>query len=45
MHSAAIFRGEFISAIDKLFTRLHMHGNPLRVSIYRANSVVEVNED
>jgi len=43
--AAATFRGSFITAVEELFTRLHVHGNPLRVAIFESNQVIEVNED
>jgi len=45
LFSGATFRGSFITAVEELFTRLHVHGNPLRVEIYESNQVIEVNED
>lgn len=45
IYTSATFRGSFDIAVEELFTRLHAHGNALRVGIYKANKVIEVNED
>lgn len=43
--TAASFQGGFETAVDQLFQRLYAHGNSLRVEIYKANKVIEINED
>ncbi|MDR2076393.1 MAG: TcpQ domain-containing protein [Desulfovibrio sp.] len=45
MESSTIFRDDFEGAIKRLFTRMHLQGNPLRVTVYQANHVLEVVEE
>lgn len=45
MESNAIFRDEFVGAVQRLFARMHQSGNGLRVRIYPENEVLEVLED
>ena len=45
MESSAIFRDDFEGAIQRLFTRMHLQGNPLKVTVYQVNHVIEVVED
>lgn len=45
MEASAIFRDNFVSAAQRLFTRMHQSGHGLRVRIYPDNRVLEVMED
>jgi hypothetical protein len=45
MESSAIFRDDFEGAIKRLFTRMHLQGNPLKVTVYQENHVMEVVEE
>ncbi len=45
MAAHAQFDGEFVEAVRKLFMRMHQNGNPLKVTIYQNNRVIEVVED
>ena len=45
MEASAIFRDDFVSATQRLFTRMHQSGHGLRVRIYPDNRVLEVMED
>lgn len=45
LEARAKFDGDFVGAIKQLFAGLHRGGNPLRVTVYQGNNVVEVAED
>lgn len=45
MQAKAIFKDNFIGAVKRVFTRMHLNGNSLRASIYEDNRVIEVVED
>lgn len=45
MQSQVIFRDDFVGAVKRLFARMHLHGNPLRATIYQDNHVLEVVEE
>lgn len=45
MEAHAIFRGSFTEVIGRLFQGLHKSGNALRVTLYTANSVMEISEE
>ena len=45
LEARAKFDGDFVGAIMQLFAGLHRGGNPLRVTVYQGNNVVEVAED
>jgi hypothetical protein len=45
MKSEAGFFGSFHDAVSQLFNGMHENGNPLRVTIYQSNRVLEVLED
>lgn len=45
MEASAIFRDEFLGAVQRLFTRMLQSGHGLRVRIYPENHVLEVMED
>jgi len=45
LEARAKFDGDFVGAIKQLFSGLHRGGNPLRVTVYQGNNVVEVAED
>lgn len=41
----ANFKGDFLSAIQQLFSGLQRVGSPLRVTLYKSNNVMEVQEN
>ena len=45
MEATAIFRDDFMGAVQRLFTRMNQSGLGLRVRVYPDNHVVEVMED
>ena len=45
LESHAAFQGTFLGAVQKLFSGLHKHGVPLRVTLYEENKVLEVVEE
>jgi hypothetical protein len=45
MSSHVMFRSDFVGAVKRLFARMHLHGNPLRATIYQDNRVLEVVEE
>lgn len=45
MEAHANFRGDFLSAVQQLFSGLQRVGYPLRVTMYKSNTVMEVQEN